>query len=135
MNVYGSSSTSTITLFNGKQSFRYISLSKPGKRVTSLVLTHPITNMKARTRTAYQLVKVAKELRGMHNYSGLRAVVCGIMNATVEGDEMINMLKDTEYKDSWKSLKSYIILMSSSKGHRHYRTAFSNVVCGVIPES
>jgi hypothetical protein len=57
------------------------------------------------------------------------------MNATVEGDEMIAMLKEGEFKDQWKSLGSYIILMSSSKGHRHYRTAVSNVICGVIPES
>lgn len=103
-------------------------------RVTSLVLTHPFSNLKARVRTAARFVLVARELRTMHNYSGLRAVVSGIMNATVEGDEMIAML-NMENNELWKSLKSYVILMSSSKGHSHYRTAVSNVICGVIPES
>jgi hypothetical protein len=101
-------------------------------------LTHPLSDLKARVRTVGRFILIARELRALHNYSGLRAVVCGIMNATAGGsddDEMLATLKEGEFNDLWKSLKSYNILMSSSEGYSHYRIAVSNAFCGVIPES
>lgn len=91
--------------------------------------------MKGRVRTLTHFIRIARELRLMHNYSGLRAVLSGIMNATYEGDQMMEMLKDESTRDLWKSLGSYSVLMSSAKGHAHYRMAVGNVVGGVIPEA
>ncbi|KAG8899933.1 hypothetical protein FRB99_006349 [Tulasnella sp. 403] len=90
----------------------------------SLILVHD----KARTRakTIEFFIKVANALRKLNNYSGLRAVVTGIITSRtdLDDDPVMALIKDrTSWKKEFKSLET---LLGASRMHSAYRMALKN---------
>lgn len=80
---------------------------------------------------AYEkLVKVARRLRGLNNYSSLGAIVAGIHSTPVHRLAITrNLVSPTIQKDFMK----LDILMSVQKGHFAYRMAWDNTTSARIP--
>ncbi|KAH9849775.1 ras GEF [Lenzites betulinus] len=101
-----------------------------GEWVVSLILCHD--KPKARARQIEKFIDVANRLRGICNYSGLRAVVAGINGATFEGDESLDLLR-TKSAEHWKSFQQWDQLLQSTRSHQKYRMALRNTKGSCIP--
>lgn len=107
-----------------------VNLVEYGIRVVSLILCHDKT--KNRARQIEKLVEIAEKLRGLNNYSALRAFVAGINNATYPGDPTIAKFQEFNPK-LHKHLQSWELLFNSTGSHRSYRMALRNSKGPCIP--
>ena len=107
-----------------------VSLVEYGIRVISLILCHD--KPKNRARQIEKLVEIAEKLRGLNNYSALRAFVAGINNATYPGDPTIAKFQEINSK-LHKHLQSWELLFNSTGSHRSYRMALRNSKGPCIP--
>ncbi|CCM01971.1 uncharacterized protein FIBRA_04044 [Fibroporia radiculosa] len=98
--------------------------------VVSLILCHD--KAKARARQIEKFVQVAHELRVIHNYSALRAVIAGINSATFEGDESLDIVRGRS-QETWKIFQSYDQLLRAVRSHQKYRMALKNTKGPCIP--
>ncbi|KAJ7487620.1 ras guanine nucleotide exchange factor domain-containing protein [Mycena galericulata] len=98
--------------------------------VVSLILCHD----KARTRAKQieKIVEIAQKLRGLNNYSALRAFVAGINHSTFPGDQTMEQFK-LKSPDQAKNLQSWDVLLQQSRSHRAYRLALRNTKGACIP--
>jgi hypothetical protein len=96
----------------------------------SLILCHDRT--RARVRQIEKFVDVAQKLRGLNNYSALRAVVAGINSSTFSGDQTMEQFK-TRSPDQAKNLQSWVVLLQHIRSHRAYRLALRNTKGACIP--
>ena len=83
-----------------------------------------------RARQVEKFVDIAMKLRQMNNYSGLRAFVAGINNAT--DDPTMEAFK-SKSPDQLKTLRSWDVLLQQSRAHRYYRMALHNSKGACIP--
>ncbi|KAJ4486179.1 ras guanine nucleotide exchange factor domain-containing protein [Lentinula aciculospora] len=98
--------------------------------VVSLILCHD--RPRDRARQIEKFVEVAHKLRGLNNYSALRAFVAGINNSTFAGDQTMEKFKQRA-PDSAKSLQSWDVLLQAIRAHRAYRMALRNTKGATIP--
>ncbi|KAI0271372.1 ras guanine nucleotide exchange factor domain-containing protein [Gloeopeniophorella convolvens] len=117
------SETDTIAAFNGVSEHL-------ADWVVSLILCHD--KAKNRAKQIEKLVEIAEKLRGLNNYSALRAFVAGINNATYPGDPAIAKFQESNSK-AHKHLQSWDLLFNSTGSHRSYRMALRNSKGACIP--
>ncbi|KAJ7786334.1 ras guanine nucleotide exchange factor domain-containing protein [Mycena metata] len=98
--------------------------------VVSLILCHD--KVKARAKQIEKIVEIAQKLRGLNNYSALRAFVAGINHSTFPGDQTMEFLK-AKSPDQHKNLRSWDVLLQQSGSHRAYRLALRNTKGACIP--
>ena len=85
---------------------------------------------KHRARQIEKFVDIAVKIRQMNNYSGLRAFVAGINNAT--DDPTMEAFKSRS-PDHLKHLQSWDVLLQQTRAHRSYRMALRNSKGACIP--
>ncbi|KAJ7492597.1 ras guanine nucleotide exchange factor domain-containing protein [Mycena latifolia] len=98
--------------------------------VASLILCHD--KAKTRAKQIEKIVEIAQKLRGLNNYSALRAFVAGINHATFPGDQTMEQFK-TKSPDQAKNLQSWDVLLQQIRSHRAYRLALRNTKGACIP--
>lgn len=74
---------------------------------------------------------VARHLRVLNNYSGMRAVVTGVNLSRLDGDYFSHALSK---KPFWKSFQSLEILLGSTRMYNAYRIALRNTAGPAIPD-
>lgn len=99
-------------------------------RVVSLILCHD--RPRSRVRQIEKFVDVAQKLRGLNNYSALRAVVAGINSSTFSGDQTMEQFKARSPEQA-KNLQSWVVLLQHIRSHRAYRLALRNTKGACIP--
>jgi hypothetical protein len=99
-------------------------------RVVSLILCHD--RPKNRARQIEKFVEVAQRLRGLNNYSALRAFVAGINNSTFHGDATMEIFM-TKTPELSKTFRSWDILLQAVRSHRAYRMALKSSKGACIP--
>jgi hypothetical protein len=99
-------------------------------RVVSLILCHD--RPKHRARQIEKLIDIAQKLRGLNNYSALRAFVAGINGATFPTDVTTDQFK-TRAPDLHKTFQSWDILFQAARSHRAYRMALRSSKGACIP--
>lgn len=99
--------------------------------MSSLIVAHD--KVKAREKQVERFVELAKILRTMNNYVGLRAIITGINNATFQNDEIMTMFKESKLR-SYQLYLGYGVLMNSQHNHRAYRLALRHTVGAAIPD-
>ena len=99
-------------------------------RTVSLILT--VDKPKARAKMMERFCELAKQLRTLHNYSGLRSVLTGITIARNDGDEVDELFRSRGRMH--KQFLSWTTLLGSSKMHRTYRTALKHTEGPAIPD-
>jgi hypothetical protein len=95
---------------------------------TSLILVHD--KPRSRAKVVDKMIGVARALRALNNYSGLRAVVTGINNSRKERDAVSEIMKD---RGSWKAFQSLEVLLGTTRMHSAYRMALKHTVGPAIP--
>ncbi|KAH8118477.1 ras GEF [Phellopilus nigrolimitatus] len=95
----------------------------------SMILCHD--KAKPRARVVEKLADVAVKLRNMNNYSGLRAIITAITQATYPNDEVMEIFKTKT--DLHKKYLSSDILMRTAGAHQSYRLALRNTKGPCIP--
>jgi hypothetical protein len=98
--------------------------------VVSLILCHD--RPRDRARQMEKFVDVAHKLRGLNNYSALRAFVAGINNSTFAGDQTMEKFKQRSPEQA-KALQSWDVLLQAIRAHRAYRLALRNTKGACIP--
>ncbi|KAJ7169879.1 ras guanine nucleotide exchange factor domain-containing protein [Mycena filopes] len=98
--------------------------------VVSLILCHD--KAKARAKQIEKIVEIAQKLRGLNNYSALRAFVAGINHSTFPGDQTMEQFK-AKSPDQAKNLQSWDVLLQQIRSHRAYRLALRNTKGACIP--
>ncbi|KAJ6610889.1 ras guanine nucleotide exchange factor domain-containing protein [Mycena sp. CBHHK59/15] len=98
--------------------------------VVSLILCHD--KAKIRARQIEKIVEIAQKLRGLNNYSALRAFVAGINHSTFPGDQTMEQFK-ARSPDQAKNLQSWDVLLQQIRSHRAYRLALRNTKGACIP--
>lgn len=98
-------------------------------RAVSLILSQD--KAKARARIIEKLAEVAVRLRILNNYSGLRALITAITQATYSGDPAMEIFK--KQTDLYKKFLSSDILFRTSGSHQSYRMALKNTKGACIP--
>ena len=98
-------------------------------RTISLILSHD--KPKARAKQIEKFAEVANELRGLNNYSGLRAIITAISNSTFLGDAPMEIFRAKT--ELYKKFRSYDILLQSTGSHKSYRLALRNTKGPCIP--
>jgi hypothetical protein len=98
--------------------------------VVSLILCHD--KDKARARQIERFIEIGRALRGINNYSALRAVLAGINSATFEGDIPMQTIKHRNFP-VFKSYQSWDLLFKSAGSHRSYRLALKGSKGACIP--
>lgn len=100
------------------------------RRVVSLILCHD--RPKNRARQIEKFVEIAQRLRGLNNYSALRAFVAGINNSTFLGDATMDIFMNKTPELS-KTFRSWDILLQAVRSHRAYRMALKSSKGACIP--
>ncbi|KLO20265.1 ras GEF [Schizopora paradoxa] len=95
----------------------------------SLILCHD--KMKARARQIEKFAEVAIRLRALNNYSGLRAIITAINQATFPGDPSMEIFKSKT--ELHKKYLSSDILLRTTGSHQSYRMALRNTKGPCIP--
>ncbi|KAF9069038.1 ras guanine nucleotide exchange factor domain-containing protein [Rhodocollybia butyracea] len=98
--------------------------------VVSLILCHD--RPRDRAKQIEKFVDVAHKLRGLNNYSALRAFVAGINNSTFAGDQTMEKFKQRSPEQA-KALQSWDVLLQAIRAHRAYRLALRNTKGACIP--
>ncbi|KAJ7615289.1 ras guanine nucleotide exchange factor domain-containing protein [Mycena polygramma] len=98
--------------------------------VASLILCHD--KAKTRAKQIEKIVEIAQKLRGLNNYSALRAFVAGINHSTLPGDQTMEQFK-AKSPDQAKNLQSWDVLLQQIRSHRAYRLALRNTKGACIP--
>ncbi|KAJ7706156.1 ras guanine nucleotide exchange factor domain-containing protein [Mycena rosella] len=98
--------------------------------VVSLILCHD--KAKTRAKQIEKIVEIAQKLRGLNNYSALRAFVAGINHSTFPGDSTMEQFK-AKSPDQAKNLQSWDVLLQQIRSHRAYRLALRNTKGACIP--
>ncbi|KAF8216221.1 ras guanine nucleotide exchange factor domain-containing protein [Mycena galopus ATCC 62051] len=98
--------------------------------VASLILAHD--KAKTRAKQIEKIVEIAQKLRGLNNYSALRAFVAGINHSTFPGDQTMEQFK-AKSPDQAKNLQSWDVLLQQIRSHRAYRLALRNTKGACIP--
>ncbi|KAJ6519841.1 ras guanine nucleotide exchange factor domain-containing protein [Mycena sanguinolenta] len=98
--------------------------------VVSLILCHD--KAKTRAKQIEKIVEIAQKLRGLNNYSALRAFVAGINHSTFPGDQTMEQFK-AKSPDQAKNLQSWDVLLQQIRSHRAYRLALRNTKGACIP--
>ncbi|KAG8949081.1 hypothetical protein FRC03_000446 [Tulasnella sp. 419] len=104
--------------------YNYVSL-----WTTSLILAHD--KPRNRAKAMEKFIYIAKALRQLNNYSGLRAVVSGINNSRVGDKDPASEILST--RGSWKVFKSLEVLLGTTRMHSAYRMALKHTVGVAIP--
>ncbi|KAF5374764.1 hypothetical protein D9758_000275 [Tetrapyrgos nigripes] len=98
--------------------------------VVSLILCHDTARMRA--KQIEKFVEIAQKLRGLNNYSALRAFVAGINSSTFPGDQTMERFK-TKSPEHAKNLQSWDVLLQQIRASRAYRLALRNTKGACIP--
>ncbi|KAJ7630961.1 ras guanine nucleotide exchange factor domain-containing protein [Roridomyces roridus] len=98
--------------------------------VVSIILCHD--KARARAKQIEKIVEIAQKLRGLNNYSALRAFVAGINHSTFPGDQTMEQFK-LKSPDQAKNLQSWDVLLQQIRSHRAYRLALRNTKGACIP--
>lgn len=99
-------------------------------RVSSLILAHD--RVKVRERHVERFAEIATNLRNLNNYSGLRAVITGISNATFPNDEIMTLF--SQKATAYKKFQGWEVLLHSRRNYRAYRMAIKNTDGAGIPD-
>src|ERR1700683_1550374 len=99
-------------------------------RVVSLILCHD--RPKHRARQIEKFIDIAQRLRGLNNYSALRAFVAVINNSTFAPAVTMELFK-ARPPDLFKTFQSWDILFQAAKSHRAYRMALKSSKGACIP--
>ena len=105
-------------------------LTRGNDRVVSLILCHD--RPKHRAKQIEKFVEIAIKLRGLNNYSALRAFVAGINVSTYPTDPTMDIFK-TRCPDLYKTFQSWDILFQVNRSHRAYRMALRSSKGACIP--
>ncbi|THH09195.1 hypothetical protein EW145_g2199 [Phellinidium pouzarii] len=95
----------------------------------SLILSHD--KPKGRARQIEKFAEVAIRLRTLNNYSGLRAIITAINQATYPGDQSMELFKAKA--ELHKRFLSSDILLRTTGAHQSYRMALKNTKGPCIP--
>ncbi|KAJ7900370.1 ras guanine nucleotide exchange factor domain-containing protein [Mycena olivaceomarginata] len=98
--------------------------------IVSLILCHD--KAKTRAKQIEKIVEIAQKLRGLNNYSALRAFVAGINHSAFPGDQTMEQFK-AKSPDQAKNLQSWDVLLQQNRSHRAYRLALRNTKGACIP--
>ena len=98
-------------------------------RGVSMILCHD--KVRSRARVVEKLAEIAVRLRNLNNYSGLRAIITAISQATYPNDEVMDIFKAKV--DLHKKYLSSDILMRTAGAHQSYRLALRNTKGPCIP--
>ncbi|KIJ27173.1 hypothetical protein M422DRAFT_271663 [Sphaerobolus stellatus SS14] len=99
--------------------------------VSSLIVAHE--RVKLREKQVERFVELARALRTMNNYVGLRAVMTGINNATFPNDEIMTMFRDSKLR-LYQQYLGYGVLINSQNNHRSYRIALRHTNGPAVPD-
>jgi hypothetical protein len=99
-------------------------------RVASMILCHD--KPKKRANSIARFVLIARELREMNNYSGLRSVLAGIGASGGPDDPAMKLFKSTQ-PDLHKTFSGYNLLLTPNKSHQTYRLALRQTTGPCIP--
>jgi hypothetical protein len=99
-------------------------------RVVSHILCHD--RPKQRAKQIEKFIDIAQRLRGLNNYSALRAFVAGINNSTFPTDLTMQSFKGRS-PDLFKTFQSWDILFQAVRSHRAYRMALKSSKGACIP--
>lgn len=98
-------------------------------RAVSVILCHD--RPKARARQIEKFAEVALRLRTLNNYSGLRAIVTAINQASFPGDQPMELFRARG--DIHKKFLSLDVLLRTTGMHQSYRMALRNTKGPCIP--
>ncbi|KAH8120383.1 ras GEF [Phellopilus nigrolimitatus] len=98
-------------------------------RAVSLILCHD--KPRSRARQIEKFAEIAIRLRTLNNYSGLRAIITAINQATYPGDQSMEIFKTKV--DLHKKFLSSDILLRTTGAHQSYRMALRNTKGPCIP--
>jgi hypothetical protein len=77
---------------------------------------------------------LATRLRGMNNYSALRAIIAGINSAAFETDSTMQIFRtNVKSNEQYKNYQSFDNLLQAVRAHGKYRMALRNSKGACIP--
>ena len=98
-------------------------------RAVSIILCHD--KPKSRAKQIEKFAEVAARLRMLNNYSGLRAIITAINQATIPGDLAMEIFRSKT--DLYKKYLSSDVLLRTTGAHQSYRMALRNTKGPCIP--
>jgi hypothetical protein len=87
-----------------------------------------------RARIVDKMIIVAKALRQLNNYMGMKAFVAGINNVRGNDDEELTQIIASKPNSNWKQFQSLHVLLGSARMGHTYRTALKHTVGPAIPD-
>ncbi|CAG7847101.1 SubName: Full=Uncharacterized protein {ECO:0000313/EMBL:CCA69114.1} [Serendipita indica DSM 11827] len=88
----------------------------------------------ARAKIMEKLVMVAKALRQLNNYMGMKAFVAGINSVRGNDDEELTQIMMAKPNSLWKGFQSLHVLLNSRAMGQTYRLALKHTVGPAIPD-
>ena len=88
----------------------------------------------ARAKIMEKLVMVAKALRQLNNYMGMKAFVAGINSVRGNDDEELTQIMMARPNSLWKGFQSLHVLLNSRAMGQTYRLALKHTVGPAIPD-
>lgn len=85
-----------------------------------------------RVRMIEKFIGIAKSLRQLNNYMGMKAFIAGINSVRGNDDDELTQLMST--KQNWKQFQSLHLLLGSTRMGQTYRTALKHTVGPAIPD-
>ncbi|KAG8823765.1 hypothetical protein FRC19_003196 [Serendipita sp. 401] len=100
--------------------------------VSTMITVFDTTTQRA--RIVKKLIAVAKALRQLNNYMGMRAVVAGINSVCGNDDEQLPQYMESKFNSNWKQFKSRHVLLGLRGTGQTYRVALKHTIGPAIPD-
>ncbi|KAG8833059.1 hypothetical protein FRC17_000064, partial [Serendipita sp. 399] len=100
--------------------------------VSTMIIVFDTTAQRA--RIVEKLIAVAKALRQLNNYMGMKAVVAGINSVRGNDDEQLTQHMASKSNSNFKQFKSLHVLLGSRGMGQTYRLALKHTVGPAIPD-
>lgn len=88
----------------------------------------------ARARVVDKMILIAKALRQLNNYLGMKALVAGINSVRGNDDEELTQIIAAKPNSNWKHFQSLYVLLGSARMGQAYRIALKHTVGPAIPD-
>jgi hypothetical protein len=88
----------------------------------------------ARARVVDKMILIAKALRQLNNYMGMKAFVAGINSVRGNDDEELTQIMAAKPNSNWKQFQSLHLLLGSARMGQAYRLALRHTVGPAIPD-
>lgn len=88
----------------------------------------------ARARVVDKMILIAKALRQLNNYMGMKAFVAGINSVRGNDDEELTQIMAAKPNSNWKQFQSLHLLLGSVRMGQAYRVALRHTAGPAIPD-